>query len=53
LASFNGSDLNLSYNVDYTTKTVTNTDASTFGSTQTKTGGDTRRIIELALKYNF
>ncbi len=53
LAAFNGSDLGLTYNVDYTTKTATNTDPSTFGSTETKTGGDTRRIIELSLKYNF
>jgi len=53
LASFNGSDLGLTYNVDYNAKTATNTDASTFGSTETKTGGDTRRVIELSLKYNF
>jgi hypothetical protein len=53
LAAFNGSDLGLTDNVDYTTKTATNTDASTFGYTETKTGGDTRRIIQLELKYNF
>ena len=53
LAAFNSSDLGLSYTVDYNTKVATNTDASTFGSTQTKAGGDTRRIFELALKYNF
>ncbi|MGB3628843.1 MAG: TonB-dependent receptor, partial [Terracidiphilus sp.] len=57
LAAFNGSDLGLTYDVDYTTKAVTvdpgvAADAN-WGYTDTKTGGDTRRIIELALKYNF
>jgi hypothetical protein len=55
LAGFSGgSQLALPFNVDYTTKTAVLGSASpTYGTTDTKAGGDTRRIIELVVKYNF
>ena len=55
LATFSGSNqLQLKYNTDYTSKAATLAGiSSTYGVTDSKTGGDTRRIVELALKYQF
>lgn len=56
LASFSGSQqLTLYYNTDYSSKatTLSSSTSPTFGSTDTKVGGDTRRVIELELKYSF
>jgi hypothetical protein len=55
LATFSsGNQLALPFNADYTSKATTLAPStSTYGVTDSKTGGDTRRIIELALKYNF
>jgi hypothetical protein len=55
LAGFSGgSQLALPFNVDYTSKTATlGSYSPTYGTTDTKAGGDTRRIIELVVKYNF
>ena len=55
LATFSSSNqLQLKYNTDYTSKAATLAGvSSTYGVTDSKTGGDTRRIVELALKYNF
>jgi len=55
LATFSGSSqLALPFITAYgTTAPVLTGASSTYGVTDSKTGGDTRRIIELALKYNF
>lgn len=57
LAAFSsGSQLALSYNVDYTSKAVTaftGAAPASYGYTDTKAGGDTRRIIEFEAKYSF
>jgi Carboxypeptidase regulatory-like domain len=46
--------LTLFYNTDYSSKTtvLSSSTSPTFGTTDTKTGGDTRRVIELELKYH-
>lgn len=56
LAAFSsGNQLALPFNADYTSKaTKLGGASSTYGVTDTKTGSnDTRRVIELALRYNF
>ncbi len=56
LAAFsNSNQLALKYYADYTSKaiTVNPSTSSTYGFTDTKAGGDTRRIIELDARYNF
>jgi len=55
LNSFSGKQLNLYYNTDYTSKvsTLSSQTVSNFGTTTQKAGGDTRRILELSLKYAF
>ena len=55
LATFSGGNqLALVSQADYNSKTAVLSGASsTYGVTDSKTGGDTRRIIELALKYHF
>ena len=56
LASFSGNQqLTLYYNTNYASKaTALSTSTSpTFGTTDTKAGGDTRRVVELELKYSF
>jgi hypothetical protein len=55
LATFSSSSqLALPFITNYGTRASVLTGASsTYGVTDSKTGGDTRRIIELALKYNF
>lgn len=55
LAAFSSSNqLALYFDTDYATKaSALGSVSPTYGITDTKTGGDTRRIIELALKYNF
>jgi hypothetical protein len=47
--------LNLYYNTDYTSKvsTLSSQTVPNFGTTTQKAGGDTRRILELSLKYAF
>jgi hypothetical protein len=55
LNAFTGQQLNLYYNTDYHSKasTLSSQTASDFGTTIQKAGGDTRRIIELEVKYAF
>jgi hypothetical protein len=55
LNAFTGQQLNLYYNTDYNSKAVTLSPqtVSNFGTTIQKAGGDTRRIIELEVKYAF
>jgi hypothetical protein len=55
LATFSsGNQLALPFVTNYGSKAAALSGASsTYGITDSKTGGDTRRIIELALKYNF
>ena len=56
LASFSGSQqLTLYYNTNYSNKasTLSSSTSPTFGSSDTKAGGDTRRVVELELKYSF
>jgi hypothetical protein len=55
LDAYSGQQLNLYYNTAYSSKasTLSSQTSSTFGTTNTKAGGDTRRIIELSLKYSF
>lgn len=56
LAEFSSNQqLTLYYNTDYVTKasSLSSSTSPTFGYTDTKTGGDTRRIIELEVKYSF
>ena len=55
LNAFTGQQLNLYYNTDYNSKAVTlaSQTPANFGTTIQKAGGDTRRIIELEVKYAF
>ena len=56
LAAFSSNQqLTLYYNTDYVTKatSLSSSTSPTFGYTDTKTGGNTRRIIELEVKYSF
>jgi len=56
LAAFSGSQqLTLYYNTNYATKatTLSSSTSPTFGYTDTKAGGDERRVIELEVKYSF
>jgi len=55
LNAFSGNQLNLYYTTDYTSKvsTLSSQTVPNFGTTTQKAGGDTRRIIELAIKYEF
>ncbi len=56
LAAFSGAQqLTLYYNTDYTSKmsTLSSSTSPTFGFTDTKAGGDTRRVVELEVKYSF
>jgi hypothetical protein len=56
LAAFSGGQqLTLYYNTDYTSKmsTLSSSTSPTFGFTDTKAGGDTRRVVELEVKYSF
>jgi len=54
-AAFSGNQLSLYYTTDYTTKasTLSSATSPTFGTTDTKTGGNNRRIFEMELKYIF
>jgi hypothetical protein len=55
LNSFSGNQLKLYYTTDYTSKasTLSTQTVPNFGTTTQKAGNDTRRIIELAIKYEF
>jgi hypothetical protein len=55
LNAFSGNQLNLYYTTDYTSKvsTLSSQTVPNFGTTTQKAGGDTRRIVELGLKYEF
>jgi hypothetical protein len=56
LASFSGNQqLTLYYNTNYASKAtaLSSSTSPTFGTTDTKAGGDTRRVVELELKYSF
>jgi hypothetical protein len=55
LNAFTGQQLNLYYTTDYNTKAATLAPQTVpnFGTTVQKAGGDSRRIIELSIKYAF
>jgi hypothetical protein len=55
LNAFSGQQLNLYYTTDYTSKvsTLSTQTVPNFGTTVQKAGADTRRIMELSLKYDF
>jgi hypothetical protein len=55
LNAFSGNQLNLYYTTDYTSKvsTLSSQTVPNFGTTTQKAGSDTRRILELSLKYAF
>jgi hypothetical protein len=55
LNAFTGQQLNLYYQTDYNSKasSLSSQTASDFGTTIQKAGNDTRRIIELEVKYAF
>ena len=55
LNAFSGNQLKLYYTTDYTSKasTLATQTVSNFGTTTQRAGNDTRRILELSLKYAF
>jgi hypothetical protein len=55
LNAFSGNQLDLYYLTNYTTKAsaLSSQTVPNFGTTTQKAGGDTRRIVELSLKYSF